>query len=167
MLLQQSSKGQFCPSRRKGLPDASSSSWRDSRCHVVWLSQNLCAVDKLLSEAGIPGCQSGFLTLFYYVPTEFYVEKKRYFCIIPIGCRCTDKAALLQHTEMLMWALKPQEQVLLFCKKRELKLQSSNHWLFWRTVNAFDWQKHTEALQRSVSPTEIPGLTAQQASKGL
>lgn len=98
---------------------------------------------------------------------NFTWKKKRYYAKIPIGCRCTDKAALLQHTEMLMWALRPQEQVLSFCKERELKLQSSNHWLFWRTVNAFDWQKHTEALQRSVSPTEIPGVTAQQASKGL
>lgn len=78
-LLQQSRKGQFCPSRRKGIPDASSSTWRDSRCHVVWLSQNLCAVDKLLFRSRNSRL-SGWLsdqTLFHYVPTESHAANKR------------------------------------------------------------------------------------------
>lgn len=83
------------------------------------------------------------------------------------GPQVQTRKLYFSHTEVLMWSLKPQEQVLLFCKKKELKLQSSNQWLFWHSVNAFDWQKHTEALQRSVSPTETPGVTAQQLSEGL
>lgn len=128
-LSQQSRKGQLCLSRRKGIPDASSSPRRDGRCHVVWLSQNLWAVAKLLFRSRNSGL-SGWLSeqpLFCYFPTEFYTAKKGYYAKIPLRSARTDKKALLQHAEMLAWPLKPQGRVLLFCKMRELKLQSSNH----------------------------------------
>lgn len=41
-------KGTVLPIKRKGIPDVPPSTWKESRCHVVWLSQNLRAVDKLL-----------------------------------------------------------------------------------------------------------------------
>lgn len=52
---------------------------------------------------------------------------KRYYAKIPIRSTCTTKKAFLQCAEMLLWALKPQEQVPFILQKRELKLQSSNH----------------------------------------
>lgn len=122
-------EGAALPMEAEGHPDVSASPRRDSRCHVVGLSRNLCAVDKPLFRSRNSRLSERLLnqTLFHYVPTEFNAEKKKKHCAkIPIKSTCTDKKALLQHTEMLMWALKPQEQVLLFCKKRELKLQSSN-----------------------------------------
>lgn len=48
-------------------------------------------------------------------------KKERYYAKIPIGSTCTDKKALLQHAEMLLWALKPQEQVPFISQKEGIK----------------------------------------------
>lgn len=53
-------KRQLCPPRRKGIPEASPSSCRGSRCHVLWHHETSVLWISCCSEAGIPGCQGGF-----------------------------------------------------------------------------------------------------------
>lgn len=61
MLLQRRGrKAQLCPPRRKGIPEASPSSCRGSRCHVLWHHETSVLGISCRSEAGIPGCQGGF-----------------------------------------------------------------------------------------------------------
>lgn len=78
-LTRRSSEGRAAlPMEAEGHPDVSASPRRDSRCHVVWLSRNLCAVDKLLLRSS-NSRRAGWLlsqTLFHYVPTEFNAAKK-------------------------------------------------------------------------------------------
>lgn len=141
-------------------PEASPSSWRGSRCHVLWLHKTSVPCRSCCSVAGIPGCQGGFRPC--PIPFQILHQNKKGIMQKYLSGPHLEKT-LHQHAGMLMWAQKPQEQVHLFCRKRELKLQSCKHWLFWHSVNAFDWQKHTEPLPRSVSPTEIPALHSSRA----
>lgn len=76
------------------------------------------------SEAGIPGCQGGFQTRpcsIMFQKNFTLQKKKRHYAKIPIRSTCTDKKALLQHAEMLLWALKPQEQVPFILQKEGIK----------------------------------------------
>lgn len=127
-LLQQSRQRQRCLTQQRA-SQVHAIAPRDSRA-----AQTPCAADLLLvrsTNSSLSGWlldQNSSQILIHYVPTQFYADKKPIqYAKISIRSTCTNKKALLQHAEMLMWALQPQEQVLFFCKRRELKLQSSNH----------------------------------------
>lgn len=127
-LLQQSRQRQHCLTQQRA-SQVHAIAPRDSRA-----AQTPCAADLLLvrsTNSSLSGWlldQNSSQILIHYVPTQFYADKKPIqYAKISIRSTCTNKKALLQHAEMLMWALQPQEQVLFFCKRRELKLQSSNH----------------------------------------